>query len=143
MKHFISLIILSVLFFSGCSRNVPLGGRITFADNDEPLTMGSIAFVRGSHQARSDIDGDGRYNLGFQKAGDGLPKGEYKIYIQAVKVDLITGAGKDAYGEPVVIDRKETPLIADKYKNPETSGLTYTADGTGKMFDIKVERPEK
>ena len=122
---------------------MPLGGRITFEDNGEPLTMGTIAFVSGAHQARSDIDADGHYNLGFQNAGDGLPKGEYKIYIQAIQIENLTGSAKDAYGEAVIIGRKETPLIADKYSNPETSGLTYTADGKGKTLDIKVERVGK
>ena len=143
MKHFTTIILLIALCICGCAKNVPLGGRITFEDNGEPLTMGTIAFVGGSHQARSDIDADGRYNLGFQKEGDGLPKGEYKIYIQAIQVENITGPNKDEHGDNVVIGRKETPLIADKYKNPETSGLTYTADGSGRAFDIKVERAEK
>ena len=141
MKHIISLLILA--FLCGCSTNVPLSGRITFEDTGEPLTMGTIAFVSGNHQARSDIDADGRYILGFQKTGDGLPKGEYQIYIQAVQVEYITGTKLDAYGQPEVIDRKDIPLIANKYRNPETSGLTFTADGKTKTFDIKVERAEK
>ena len=135
--------ILTVLCFWGCTKNVPLGGRITFEDNGEPLTMGTIAFVNGSHQARSEIDADGRYHLGFQNEGDGLPKGEYQIYIQAIQIDILTGPNKDEHGHAVVIGRKETKLIADKYKDPATSGLTYTADGKGKTFDIKVERAAK
>jgi hypothetical protein len=35
------------------------------------------------------------------------------------------------------------PLIAGKYNSPDTSGLTYTADGTDKTLDIKVERAGK
>ena len=140
MKHFTTFILLAALCVSGCARNVPLSGQITFEDNGEPLTMGTIAFVSGNHQARSEIDANGRYNLGFQNEGDGLPKGEYKIYIQAIQVELITGTERDGYGDLIVTGRRETPLIADKYKTPETSGLTYTADGKGKTFDIKVER---
>lgn len=137
------IILMFTLCVFGCTKNVPLGGRITFEDNDEPLTMGSIAFVSGANQARSDIDADGRYNLGFQKAGDGLPKGEYQIYIHAVRVDLIKGPERDGYGDEIIKGRTETPLIADKYKNPETSGLTYTADGKGRTHDIKVERARR
>jgi len=102
--------------------------------------MGTIAFVSGNHQARSNIDADGRYNLGFLKAGDGLPRGEYQIYIRAVRVEVTTGTSVDAYGQPEVIGRNDIPLIADKYRNPETSGLTFTADGKTKTFDIQVER---
>jgi hypothetical protein len=123
---FVTLMISITLLTAGCSRQVPLGGRITFEDNGEPLTEGTIAFVSGNNQARSEIDKDGKYTLGFREEGDGLPKGEYKVYIQAVHIEIQTGT--------------ETPLIAAKYANPDTSGLTFTVDGTTKTFDIKVER---
>jgi hypothetical protein len=135
-----SIALLVFLSLMGCSGNVPLGGRVTFEDNGEPLTEGTIGFVSGTNQARSDIDKDGKYTLGFQKMGNGLPKGEYKVYIQAVRVELQTGAKKDADGEPVIIGRTETPLIAAKYANADTSGLTFTVDGKTNTFDIKVER---
>ena len=144
MKYLLLIITLLVLLpLIGCSSNVPLGGRVTFADNGEPLTEGTIAFVSGTHQARSEIDEDGKYTLGFQAEGDGLPKGEYKVYIQAVRVELQRGTEKDAYGEPVIVGRKETPLIAAKYANPDTSGLIFTVDGKTQTFDIKVERPKR
>jgi hypothetical protein len=142
MKH---LIIITFFVFAtlmiGCHRNVPLGGRITFADNGEPLTMGTIGFVSGGSQARGDIGTDGRYNLGFQTMNDGLPKGEYKIYIQAVQVEILTGPDADGNGQPDMIGRKDIPLIAKKYANPETSGLIFSADGKTKTFDIVVDRP--
>jgi hypothetical protein len=140
---FVTLIISVTLIVSGCARQVPLGGRITFSDNGEPLTEGSIGFVRGSVQARSDIDADGRYNLGFAADGDGLPKGEYQIYIQAVRIEYQYGPNKNRDGNPEVIDRKEIPLIAKKYSSAETSGLTFTVDGKNSTFDIQVERPKK
>ena len=141
MKHFLTTILLAAVCFCGCSSNahVPLSGRITFEDNGEPLTTGSIAFVKGTDQARSEIDSDGRYTLGFLGASDGLPKGEYKIYIQAVHTEYVYGR-PNADGEAEVIDRIETPLIASKYRDPATSGLTFTADGKSRTFDIKVER---
>jgi hypothetical protein len=124
----------------GCSSNVPLGGRITFTDNGEPLPEGTIGFVSGTNQARGDIDKYGKYTLGFQSAGNGLPKGEYKVYIQSVKIELQTGTDENGDGEPDIIGRKETPLIAKKYANPDTSGLTFIVDGKKNVFDIKVER---
>ncbi|MDR1477559.1 MAG: hypothetical protein LBJ00_01300 [Planctomycetaceae bacterium] len=141
MKHiFIIVTLIVCTTFVGCSGNVPLGGRITFTDNGEPLSEGTIGFVSGTNQARGDIDKDGKYTLGFQSAGNGLPKGEYKIYIQAVQVELQMGADENGDGEPDIVDRKETPLIDKKYANPDTSGLTFTVDGKTKTFDIKVER---
>ena len=142
MKHFLTTILLTAVCLCGCSSNVPLSGRITFEDNDEPLTTGTIAFVKGADQARSDIDSDGRYKLGFLGASDGLPPGEYQIYIQAVHTEYVYGR-PNADGEAEVIDRIETPFIADKYRDPATSGLTFTVDGKSKMFDIKVERAGK
>jgi hypothetical protein len=50
------------------------------------------------------------------------------------------GADKNGDGEPDIIGRKETPLIAKKYANPDTSELTFTVDGKTKVFDVKVER---
>ncbi|MDR1483858.1 MAG: hypothetical protein LBT09_03445 [Planctomycetaceae bacterium] len=129
-----------VLSMIGCSQNVPLSGRITFADNDEPLSAGTIAFVSGTSQARSEIGKDGKYQLGFEREGSGLPKGEYKVYIQALHVKIQTGKDDNGDGEPDIIGRTETPLIAKKYATPETSGLVFIADGKTKTFDIKVER---
>ena len=140
MKYITTIAILLAACLCGCSENVPLSGRITFEDNGEPLTMGTIAFIKGAEQSRSEIDSDGRYNLGFMKKGDGLPKGEYQIYIQAVRVETAKGpVNSDGDAEEIILGA--TPLIADKYKNPETSGLTFTADGKTKTFDIQVERP--
>jgi hypothetical protein len=131
-----------VLSMIGCSQNVPLSGRITFADNGEPLSEGAIAFVSSTNQARSEIGKDGNYKLGFEREGNGLPKGEYKVYIQALHVELQRGNDSDGDGEPDIIRRIETPLIAKKYATPETSGLVFIADGKTKTFDIKVERAD-
>ena len=142
MKHFITIIILAAVSLCGCSKNVPLSGRITFEDTGEPLTMGTIAFVQGAQQARSDIDSDGRYKLGFVKDGDGLPKGQYQIYIRAVRVEGTWGpVNADGYAEEIIL--ATIPLIADRYKSPETSGLTFIADGKSRKFDIQVERAER
>lgn len=140
MKHIITLIILTIVCFSGCSRNVPLSGKITFEDNGEPLKTGTIGFVSGNSQARADIDAEGNYTLGFQQVGDGMPKGEYKIYIHAVQLEMITGPDRDNDGLEDVVSRIETPLIAEKYKSPETSGLVFNADGKTQTFNIKIER---
>jgi hypothetical protein len=136
-----TFLFVTITIISGCGQNVPLSGRITFSDTGEPLPLGTIGFTDGKIQARSDIDADGKYTLGFLSAGDGLPKGEYKIYIQAVRVEMQTGPDTDGDGQPDIIDRKEIPLIAQKYASPESSGLTFTADGKTKTFDITVEKP--
>jgi hypothetical protein len=67
------------------------------------LPLGTIGFTDGKIQARSDIDADGKYTLGFLSAGDGLPKGVYKIYIQAVRAEMQTGPDTDGGGKTVEI----------------------------------------
>ncbi|MDR1480438.1 MAG: hypothetical protein LBJ00_16005 [Planctomycetaceae bacterium] len=60
--------------------------------------------------------------------------------LQMGQVKLQMGADENGDGEPDIVDRKEMPLIVEKYADPDTSGLTFTVDGKTKTFDIKVER---
>ncbi|MDR1385356.1 MAG: hypothetical protein LBJ67_16135 [Planctomycetaceae bacterium] len=130
-QNFFLLIGLLFLFFSGCGRNVPLGGKITYSDDGMPLECGTIAFTNGTMQARGDIGKDGTYNLGTLKVGDGLPPGDYKVYI--------SGAEK--------IEQGKTPtaqlisrLIDPKYASPETSPLTAKVDDSTKSLNFKVDK---
>ena len=105
-----------------------LTGKVTFEDGS-PVTHGSVIFVQGSHQSRGDIRPDGTYTVGTNAAKDGIPPGEYRVYIAGVMEER--GMGAD--GLPNYVS-----LINEKYTQPETSGLTYTS-GTS-PFDITLER---
>jgi hypothetical protein len=149
MKHLFIITSLlctcSLLCICGCG-NVPLGGRITFSDTGEPLTTGTVCFVNGIEQANGKIDQDGHYKLDFGNER-GIPKGEYKIYIQAFGLESIPTGGK--YLNPLTgkeeaeMFMKQIPLIAVKYENIETSGLSFNVDGKKTTFDIQVERFKK
>ena len=137
--HFVRLAMLAVLaVLVGCGTdNVPFGGTVTFSDDGAPLEVGTVAFTNGVQQARGDLGPGGKFDLGFVKASDGLPKGTYTVYI--------TGAMKQE--ERVVANAREgekfwteTRLIDPKYEDPAKSGLTVTVDGKEKTFDIKVDR---
>lgn len=138
-KHLLLLFLASLVLFVGCSRKVQLGGKVTFADNGEPLTVGAIGFTDGQFIARSEIDKEGLFQLSWLGEKDGIPKGEYKIFI--------TGANR--YEEGTVDEDKDGKLdliafrlIHPKYEKWQTSGLSIKVDGSTKSFDIQVERPD-
>lgn len=132
LRFLFPLLILFYATIIGCSENVPMSGRVTYSDNGEPLTRGIVVFVGDTQQARGDIDEKGRFVLGFVKKNDGLPKGNYRVYISgAIYRD---GPEENPYKtEVVLIDRKYTDL--------STSPLSIEVDGSKRRFDIVVDRP--
>jgi hypothetical protein len=129
-------IALLVLMPGGGSGNVPAKGKVTFSDNDEPLTQGSVAFLKDGKISRGDIQPDGTYVV-FTGTGtdNGLPPGQYKVYITGSdKVIPIAGSeGSNDY----------EPQIAKKYESEETSGLTAEVGSSTKEYNFKVERFKK
>jgi hypothetical protein len=134
-----------LLFVVGCG-NVPLGGRVTFTDNGEPLTTGTVCFVSGNQQATGKIDANGYYKVNFG-AKSGIPRGEYKVCIQEADQEEAVPTGEiilnpvTGKNEPETFI-KRTPLLAAKYAKIETSGLKFTVDGKKKTLDINVDRPD-
>jgi hypothetical protein len=135
------LVAVSILCVCGCG-NVPLSGRVTFSDTGKPLTTGTVCFVNGNEQANGTIDSNGYYRVDFGNKR-GIPKGEYKIYIQAFGEEAVpTGdryRNESTGKEEDEIFFKRIPLIAEKYEKIETSGLSIKVDGSQRSFDIQVE----
>lgn len=127
-------IFLFLLILCGCSGKQPLGGRVTFSDDNTPITKGVVFFSTPTFYAQGAIKPDGSYTVGTDRMSDGLPKGEYAVYIAGTEMIEF---GKNKQGHPV---EKRTRLIDPKYEKPETSGLTFLADGKNRKFDISVER---
>lgn len=137
MKKRVSFIgFLGILLLTfGCSGNkVGLSGKVTFSDDDSPLTVGTVYFTTDTYEARGNIGEDGTYHVSSVKDKDGIPPGEYKVYIQ--------GAEKNVGSTPGGYEQME-PLIDKKYTSKGTSGLTVTIDKSTKTYDIKVDRPAK
>ena len=132
LHNFFALVFLFVLLV-GCSKNVPMGGKVTFSDNGEPLTTGTVVFVSGSQQAKGYLNERGEYKLGFAKAGDGLPPGRYGVYI--------SGADRSE-GDRDSGTYKLIPLISAKQASLEKSELTIEVDGSKRRYDIVVDRPK-
>ena len=135
-SQFFSLVFCLLLAsFFGCGKNVSMGGKVTFSDDNSPLTVGTVCFATDTFYARGKLDASGNYTLGFDQPGNGLPKGEYKVYIADATVP--TGSYKTDDGEEMAI---YSPVIAEKYTTKGATDLKVTVDGSTRTFDFKVDR---
>jgi len=129
-------LVLCVLIFSGCgSKNYQLTGKVTFSDDGSPVPAGTIFFTDGAFMSQGAIKPDGTYVVGTMDKTDGIPPGEYKVYFGGVN----SVEEYDPYGDGFT-QAKYTPLIDSKYASADTSGLTFTADGKTKTFDVQLDR---
>ena len=121
---------LLLLGLGGCGgSNEQLSGKVTFEDG-KPLELGTVSFLREGFLARGDIQPDGSYTVGSISSDDGLPPGEYRVFIDgAVVEDLSTPDGVRS-----LVDKKMT--------DPETSVLTHNVPEDGHTLDITVAYPE-
>lgn len=129
----------------GCGGNCPVQGKVAYSDDGSPVTQGNLIFDNGKENGRGEIKADGTYVAGFKKTNDGLPKGTWNISILGAEKRVEAKPVKDAMGSTMIPMQPDsiTPLIDEKYKRPETSGLSITVDGSTKQFDFKVDRPKK
>ena len=135
-KHLIFAILLTTVFVTGCSNgNVPLKGKVTFSDDDSPLTVGTICFENNTTMARGDLNSDGKFVVGSLRMNDGLPPGTYRVYFTNVIAPMNTNASGRAGGFE--------PLVAPKYLRSTTSGLEIDVTPTTKDYSITVERNPK
>jgi hypothetical protein len=136
MKFYHAFVLLFVcVCFIGCSKNQGLSGKVTFSEDGSPLTVGMVCFENAENGklGRGEINTNGTYVVGFESDKNGIPKGTYKVFISNAMKE--NGVNKKT-GMPL-----HEHLIAPKYSNASTSGLTFTADGKTKTFNITVERP--
>jgi hypothetical protein len=119
-----------ILTLVGCG-NPKVRGKIVFSDDKTPLQGGIVNFVTDKRIARGQINKNGNYVIGSERANDGLPPGEYKIYITDT-IKVIPPSGES--GLP-----KFEQVIHPKYTKPETSGLVLNITKS-QVFNIEVER---
>ena len=131
-RAYLGLFLVLLVVSLGCgSGKVGLTGKVTFSDDNSPITAGAICFEGSDGKTgRAEIKPDGTYRAGFDGDGDGLPKGTYKVYLTGVaRVET------DATGMNTSI-----PIIDPKYSSVVTSGLSFVADGKVSTYDISVDR---
>lgn len=148
---------LLLVLMTGCGSNVKFGGRVTFSDDDSPLTSGMVCFQAEGFFVRGEIGKDGNYTLGTVTATDGIPKGTYSVYltdtekIEGVEIVAISpekgvvqgqaSTGRDPIDGSVIMGgRKIIPLVALKYTSPQTSEIQVVVDGKTKRYNFQVER---
>jgi len=127
----------SVVAAIGCSDKVPMRGKVTFSDDQSPLTAGTVTFQSDTVLARGDLQPDGTYVLGTLKQADGIPKGTYHVTISDT-MGMFTRGGERIIGPPPPLPPGEIimrPLIAPM--EPKT----VVVDGTQREFNIVVDRP--
>ena len=126
-----------ICFIVGCGEGYPVTGKVTFPDGN-PLTVGRVMFTDGTISAYGDIDTGGKYRMGLNNAGGGIPAGTYQVYIANARIE-----GDPAFAETMEDGSKVIPLILaidPKFGTVSQSGLNCEVKGKT-TFNISVEKP--
>ena len=136
----ISVMLCFVMAFAGCSGHKQVKGKVTLTDGT-PIGRGHVVFEKEGFSANGEIKEDGSYVMGSLKANDGLPPGEYTVYITGatkvgknVSFQTLGGGGQ----MQTVSIPSLTPIIAKKYTSAQTSDLRCKVEKS-MTFDISVE----
>ena len=133
MKKIIAILfVAAALSVTGCGTNVSMYGKVTFEDGT-PLDMGMVVVENQQVMARGEIQSDGSYVIGSVAKKDGLPPGQYTVYI--------TGAAKQIGNKPNGDALREL-LVEKKFTMPDQSKLSIDIKKATK-YDITVTKPEK
>mmetsp|Transcript_120188 Transcript_120188/g.245671 ORF Transcript_120188/g.245671 Transcript_120188/m.245671 type:complete len:127 (-) Transcript_120188:174-554(-) len=126
MYRVCSLLVVAILIAAGgCTGSA---GNDVFAtvnyDDGTPVPQGTVRFISDNYETFGKIE-NGKVDIG--QMDDGVPDGTYKVAVQATS----DGDDKSSYG---------TPLVAQKFSNPNTSGIVVEVKGD-KSIDIVVGKP--
>jgi len=125
---FLLCLLICVVAVVGCGKNKRLVGKVTF-DDGEPAPNGMVIFRTDTFVSKGEIQPNGSYKMGSEKENNGIPPGEYQVFVTGISGPLPPGV----FGPP-------PPLCDPKYENPDTSGLTCKIPAPGNKFDFVVER---
>jgi len=136
------LTFLILVIFAGCSKNVPLSGKVLDEDGN-PITVGTVFFSSEQGLSRARIQSDGSYAVGTLKDTDGLPPGKYKIYVTGAEVGLApTGPPLvDSMGQEIPPMGGARKLVATKYTTEANTPLILDVPVKGNQYDVRVEKP--
>jgi hypothetical protein len=123
----------------GCSNKVKISGTVTFSDG-EPVNFGCVCFDNNGKTYYGYLDNKGHYSPGELKDGDGVPCGNYKIWLSGT---VLSEEILDKEGESTG-KSYDTFRVTEKYTSPKTTDLKFEVKhGGSKTFDFTVERPDK
>jgi hypothetical protein len=130
----------------GCSGDgkATVSGKVTY--QDKPVTSGTVVFVpedKAKMGDRAPIKPDGTYST------SNLPLGKMKVGVEpgqkGAPAQMPKGAkfGKDKQPGQYAPEAAASPAgayvdIPDKYRNPDTSGLTVDVNSSSKTYDIPL-----
>jgi hypothetical protein len=123
----------AALAAAGCGAGKhPVRGTVAL-DDGTPVTKGLVVFERDGGPpvtARGEIKADGRYELGTDAPGDGVPPGRYKVLINSMDLSDVPD------------ERKNLPYDV-RYLKFATSGLEFEVRDGANDYPIKLSRPAK
>ena len=129
------------LLMTGCGNYVSVSGTVTFPDGT-PLTVGTVVFQSGTHVAKGTLDSSGRYRLGSKSQSDGLPPGEYKVYVSGAGAVPEGFVPPPSSGDPRYYSGSDesgyVSWVDPVFVSPETTPLSC-AIVRGQTFDFQVE----
>jgi hypothetical protein len=121
-------------FVSGCgSGRYAVTGRVTYEDGS-PVEAGTVigeAKVDGRPVGvQGNIEKDGTFCWGTERARDGAFPGNYRVLVMPVALgDSELAAGK-------------VPAVGGKYAKYETSGITFEVKAQNNVLNITVAKPK-
>jgi len=125
---FILLCLLVCLVVVGCGKNKKLTGKVTFTDGT-PAKSGKVIFLQGDNfMATGEIKPDGSYKMSSERENDGIPPGDYKVYVSSIFKP-----------PPAGVMAMPVSLCDPKFENPDTSGLKCKVPAPGNKYDIVLE----
>ena len=137
-----TFLLLSVLVIAttGCSDKVPMRGKVTFSDDQSPLTAGTVTFQSDTVLSRGDLKPDGTYVLGTEKLTDGIPKGTYQVTISDT-MRMFTPDGELMTGPPPAMGVGGGGGYVMRQLIAPMEPKTVVVDGKQREYNIVVDRP--
>ncbi|MDO4587341.1 MAG: hypothetical protein Q4C95_08595 [Planctomycetia bacterium] len=139
----LSLIAL-VCLATGCNGNVKVSGTVKLEDGT-PIQSGRVIFEQDTFSAVGAIE-NGKYQMGTLKENDGLPRGEYIVYINGAmkpgeQFEVANGINSETGQANMVQMTTFSPLVAKEYTEVQSSPLRCKVEKS-MTFDIVVPASE-
>jgi hypothetical protein len=118
-----------LVLLAGCnsSGKYPVHGKVTDKQGQPiaGLEGSQIVFEGTSTSSVGEIAADGSYTLFTDRPGDGVPPGDYQVYIPRRRIDP---------------EREAPQAINARFEKPQTSDLKATVEPKTNTFDFQVDR---
>lgn len=126
----ITLLFLPLILAAGCNQsgNYPVSGKVTDKQGQPVAGLeGSEMVFSGAATNTSsvgEIAADGSFTLYTERPGDGVPPGEYQVYIPRRRLD----------------PEREAPQSIDaRFEKPQSSPLKATVEKKKNYFEFQVD----